>query len=380
MRSRLDQAVTFVLLAAAIPASGCERAARAGTAPAYEAVEVTRSAPEVEFSRITDIGVDSRGHIYAGDGLQRIFVLDGQGRLVRQLGRMGGGPGEFQSIGNVQLLTDDSLFVYDGTAQRATVYVPGTDRVAYTTRFPEPGYSYPMDVEPWRDGAVIGHFRRINGDVPIAGQRSDDVVRLLNRDGSIRRDTVITVREPEVAEVRTERGQGFFLPRWARQTLVRWDNAGNIYSLWTDSTHVRIHDAAGRERGGFELRLATGRRPLTDATIDSVSRQNGSPDIPPRALTRAFRSRWETWPLVEGMLVDDRSRVWIQPVTHTPESHWLAFDRNGTPVAALRLPPGVRPRLIQADRMYAVSSDSLDVQSLVVYRLQPSFTPTREQP
>jgi hypothetical protein len=80
------------------------------------------------------------------------------------------------------------------------------------------------------------------------------------------------------------------------------------------------------------------------------------------------------------MLVDDRSRVWIQPVTHTPESRWLAFDTTGKPVATVQLPPGVRPRLIQADRIYAVSRDSLDVQSLVVYRLEPSSTSTREKP
>jgi hypothetical protein len=143
---------------------------------------------------------------------------------------------------------------------------------------------------------------------------------------------------------------------------------------------VRIYDAAGRARGGFELRLGTERHPLTDATIDSVSRQNASQDIPPRALTRAFRSRWKTWPLVQDMLVDDRSRVWVQPVTHTPEARWLAFDRSGNPVATLQLPRGVRPRLIQEDRVYAVSRDSLDVESVVVYRLEPSSTPTREHP
>ncbi|HEX6038303.1 hypothetical protein [Longimicrobium sp.] len=373
-------AMPFLVLLAILSLEGCEPAPVVDTPLTFEVTEVTRSAGDVEFSRITDIGVDTRGLVYAGDGLQRVLVLDGRGRLVREFGRMGGGPGEFQSIGNVHLLPGDSLFVYDGLAHRATVYRPGSDRVAYTTLFPEPGYSFPMDIEPWRDGSVIGHFRRINGDVPIAGQRRDDVIRLLNRDGSIQRDTVITVIEPEVQEVRTDRGEGFFLPYWARQTLVRWDAQGNIYTLWTDSARVHVYDVSGQERRSIPIRLDTQRLPLTDATIDSVAQQNATQDIPARALTRAFRSRWETWPLVENMLVDDRSRVWIQPVTHTPESRWIAFDTTGKQVATLRLPRGVQPRLIQADRIYTVSSDSLDVQSLVVYRLEPSPTPTREHP
>lgn len=380
MRSTDKLVMPFLVLLGILSLQGCKPAPAADAPLVFGVTEVTRSGADVEFSRITDIGVDTHGLVYAGDGLQRVLVLDERGQLVRELGRMGGGPGEFQSIGNVHLLPGDSLFVYDGLAHRATVYLPNSERVAYTTLFPEPGFSFPMDIEPWGDGSIIGHFRRISGDVPIAGQRRDDVIRLLNRDGSIQRDTIITVVEPEVQKVRTERGEGFFLPRWARQTLVRWDPAGNVYALWTDSARVHVYDDSGRERRSFDIRLSTERLPLTDATIDSVAQQNATQDIPARALTRAFRSRWKTWPLVEGMLVDDQSRVWIQPVTHTPESRWIAFDTTGKQVATLQLPRGVQPRLIRADRMYAVSSDSLDVQSLVVYRLEPSPTPTREHP
>jgi hypothetical protein len=367
-----------VLLFATV--AGCEPPHASRSRSALRPVEFARSAPEVEFSQITDVAVDAKGRIYAGDGLQRILVMDETGKLVREFGRMGGGPGEFQSIGTVHLLARDSLFVYDPLAQRATVYEPGSDRVAYTLRFPEPDFSYPMDIEPQRDGSLIGHFRRINGDVPIAGQRRDDVIRILNRDGSIRKDTVITVPEPDVVEVRTERSQGFFLPQFARRTLVRWDDDGRIYSLWTDSARVRVHDATGRSRGSFIAELGTRRLPLAAATIDSVSERNASAYLSKRTLTQAFRSRWQTWPLVEDMLVDDQSRIWIQPVAQTPDATWLAFDAKGTQLATLSLPRSVHPRLIRGDRLYAVSKDSLDVESLVVYRLAPSSTRTPEQP
>ena len=100
--------------------------------------------------------------------------------------------------------------------------------------------------------------------------------------------------------------------------------------------------------------------------------------LPKRALSEAFRARWQTWPLVQDMLVDDQSRVWLMPVTHTPKVSWTAFDTRGRQLARVQLPRSVWPRLIRGDRLYAVSRDSLDVESLAVYRLTPSSNRTPE--
>lgn len=370
--------VVLLVIAALLCACESERSAARLRAESLEAIPVARSAPKIEFSRITDVAVDSRGLTYAGDLFGRIVVMGEDGAMKRQLGRSGAGPGEYQSVATVHVLQGDSLYVYDGYAQRATVYAPHSDHVAYTTRFPQPSYSFPMDVEPNGAGALIAHFRRINGEVPIAGQRRDDVVRLLGRDGSVLRDTVITVREPDVVEVRSEINEGFFLPEFARQTLVRWDSDGRIYSLWTDSARVYVHDTSGRPRGSFPVRFDVPRLPLAASTIDSTAAANEATGITRRMLSEAFRSRWQTWPLVADMLVDDQSRIWLLPVDHAPRVSWYAFDARGRELARLQLPRSVRPRLIRGDRLYAVSRDSLDVETLAVYRLAPSSTRTPE--
>jgi hypothetical protein len=373
-----------VLLACAvlILACGCQRASdqQADRSRSYEAVLQARSSEEIEFSQITDMDVDSRGQIYAGDGVGEIVVIHANGTLVRRFGRMGAGPGEFEAVSTLHLLPADSLYVFDGYGLRATVYLPQSERVAYTLRFPQPEFSYPLDVEPRRDGLLIGHFRRINGDVPIAGQRRDDVIRILDRDGSVRVDTALTVPEPEVLEIAGPTSRGFFLPGFARRSLVRWGPDGRLYSLWTDSARVSVHDARGRPQGGFTARLPYPRLPLTMATIDSIWKESASAGYSRRALTEAFRARWQTWPAVQDMLVDDASRIWIHPVTQTPDAKWLAFDARGTQLATLSLPRNVQPRLIRGDRLYGVGRDSLDVESVVVYRLTPSSTHTPEKP
>lgn len=350
------------------------------TAQALGATAVARTAANIEFSQITGVGRDSRGNIYVGDRLGSIVVVDPHGVLLRRIGRMGHGPGEFQTVATIHVLDGDSLYVYDGYAQRATVFKPYSDQVAYTVSFPQPGFSYPMDVEPTESGVLIGHFRRINGEVPIAGQKHDDVIRTLNPDGSVHKDTVLTVREPDAVEVTTAQSRGFFFPEFTRQTLVRWDQSGRIYSLWTDSIQVSIHDIEGREQGRFAAAIPSARLPINGSTLDSISGLSVSPGFSKAALSEAFRSRWQTWPLVQDMLVDDQSRIWILPVSHAPQVRWHAFDARGTELATLQLPRSVRPRLIRGDRMYAVSRDSLDVESLVVYRLAPASTRTTEGP
>ena len=86
--------------------------------------------------------------LYVGDLLGHIVVVGKDGTLISPTRPHGAGPGEYQSIGTVHILGNDSLYVYDGYGQRATVYEPQSDHVAYTTRLPQPDYSFPMDVEP----------------------------------------------------------------------------------------------------------------------------------------------------------------------------------------------------------------------------------------
>lgn len=341
---------------------------------------VARSDSSVEFSRVTGIGVDSRDQIFAGDGLGEILVLDQNGKFRMRFGRMGGGPGEYQSLGGVYLTNADTLFVFDPVALRATIYAPSSNRVAYTVRLPEPNLSFPMEIAPLGTGTLIGHFRRINGDVPGSDQRRDDLIRILNGDGSIRDDSILTIPEPEVVEVKSAQGQGFFLPAFARHTLVRWDSQGRIYTVWTDSARVQVHGPDGRLMNAFDTDLGRDRLPVSDATIDSIAERSASQGLSRRMIAEAFRSRWKTWPLVEDMLVDDQSRIWIKPVTHDSVGDWFAFTPRGQRVASFRLPRSVTLRLIRGDRLYGVSKDSLDVESVVVYRLTPSSARTPERP
>ncbi|HEX6911519.1 MAG TPA: hypothetical protein VF142_14040, partial [Longimicrobium sp.] len=141
---------------------------------------------------------------------------------------------------------------------------------------------------------------------------------------------------------------------------------------------VNILDLEGKPRGSIVMQMPGPRLPLAAGTIDSLAQRSAGSGFTRRTLEQAIRERWQTWPLVQDMLIDDQSRIWIQPVTQGPQASWLAFDEQGRQLATLHLPRTTRPRLIRGDRMYAVNVDSLDVESLVVYRL--TSTRTGEDP
>lgn len=77
---------------------------------------------ESDFSRAVQ---DSRGRVYlAGPYASQILVFDKQGRFVRRIGRLGGGPGEFNGIGSLHVGPGDSLFVFDNQQSRLSTLTP----------------------------------------------------------------------------------------------------------------------------------------------------------------------------------------------------------------------------------------------------------------
>lgn len=51
------------------------------------------------------------------------------------------------------------------------------------------------------------------------------------------------------------------------------------------------------------------------------------------------------------------------------ERRWLGFDRGGALVASVRTPPRLDPHLVCDDRVWGVSRDELDVQTVRDFQL-----------
>ncbi|MDE2805158.1 MAG: hypothetical protein OXN18_08450 [Gemmatimonadota bacterium] len=86
--------------------------------PVYRIGSAQAAAEWEEFFAVQGIGFDSAGHLYLldgadADGGRRVVVVDAAGRHVRDFGRLGDGPGEFQMATQVMVWADGRSLVSD---------------------------------------------------------------------------------------------------------------------------------------------------------------------------------------------------------------------------------------------------------------------------
>jgi hypothetical protein len=77
------------------------------------------------FGQIADVTLDRHGRVYVADNAaHRVSVFQGDGRFIATLGREGQGPGEFESPWLVRVDPNDSVFVWDMSLGRMSVFDP----------------------------------------------------------------------------------------------------------------------------------------------------------------------------------------------------------------------------------------------------------------
>ena len=80
------------------------------------------------FGSYQTVELAADGTLYVGDiDASEIRIFNEEGKYVKTIGHKGQGPGEFMRLYSLALSPEeDSLYVYDGAADRITVY--STDR------------------------------------------------------------------------------------------------------------------------------------------------------------------------------------------------------------------------------------------------------------
>lgn len=127
---------------------------------------------ESEFSRAIQ---DSRGRVYlAGPYASQILVFDSRGRFVRRIGRLGGGPGEFNGVGSFHVGPGDSLFVLDNPQSRLSVFSPDFEFVR----------SIPLALAPEVENEVLSDGSIIIGRSILTPDLAGHPLHLLSSEGT----------------------------------------------------------------------------------------------------------------------------------------------------------------------------------------------------
>lgn len=329
---------------------------------------VIGDATGVAFGSLLKLAVDSERRIYVGDWMNRnVRIFSPAGELQETIGRSGQGPGEFTAVHQVTIGRGDSLYVYDASAFRVSVYAPGQRRtLAYTLRIPtsqELGYPYRVLVPPDPASGLLVAFR----------QQSAGVVRVhrVNRAGEVSTRPILEGRSPVPATRVTTAGGVATVSRTAplfeREALLGLTPRGEVYYGWSEQINLAFYDLEGNLVRTF--RAAT--RPIRVTAADIAHELEGASEA--RRQTLRGSAHPATKPAVHTVIVDDRSWIWTGRPTADPEiSSWWVRPMLATRGKSARfsLPDNVDIQVVRDGYFYAVSEDAAGAPIVVRYAIK----------
>lgn len=342
--------------------------------------------------------VGPAGEIFIGqpqDG--RILVFSPGGERLREIGRRGAGPGEFQRIVGMGLV-GDTLWVYDLTDYRFTYFATNGDyRGSESIPRRSGGDAQGTVPMPWgllHDGTVYGTPPVASHLVAADSITESPIVRMTKSGEGL--DTIIVNSlvntQWTIGDPANPMGGGLYTRQPFSDTeLIR------ISPFGAEIIQVDRRVPANAEAGllqitkrtfaddtiysrRFSYRATPIQRAEVDSLVDAIS--GGAARGPAsRFGTPAQLRDWAAQdlynpgfhPVVHGVLFGRDGTLWLerrQPFSE--QSEWIGLSSSGDPLGVVR--PEARFTLLAADRehLWGMERDDLDVPYLVRYRMDPS--------
>jgi hypothetical protein len=363
--------------------------------------------PEYTFGNVTALALAHDGGVVVADQESHVIrQYDSAGVHVRSFGGKGSGPGEFDAVNGMVTLPDGRIALWDPINGRVNVYSPNGE-----------------SIDTW--GFATGDYRSMGRNMVFADSAGNTYLKFAHslpasmpstngmpprREALFRHDrtgvlrdtipvpvwadqppqmTTTTVREGRVV------GSSTYYVRW-RPTLVwTWSPLGRFVAGRADRYAI---DQLGPN--GKVIRIE---RDIPQVKLDPEERAQEE-----ESLTRNIRRNSPDWkwtgppiptvkPYFDQIYCGLDGRIWVsvsQPservanVTTTPPApdqppppkwRWRSpviydvFEPDGRYLGHVRMPPRTTLRAMQGDRVWAVVRDSLDVEYVTRFRIEPPF-------
>lgn len=317
---------------------------------------------------MVEVTIDGMGRAWVADTHRhQIHVFDARGNHVRSIGRKGAGPADFANIAGMAWAPDNRVWVLDAGNARFAVYDTAGKLVGTRPR------NSIITTSPWPGGFdQQGRLYDVGAEV----QNDLSILPLIIRADSSERQ-LDTFRLPAFQEEffsitsgdrRNRRITQVAVPFTGRQA---WgiDREGYVWIANTARYRLERHAFSGGVDRVVERRIAG--VPVTRQERDQMLenyrhfvQQGGKIDV----------SRIpDRHPAMNGFLFDDAGNLWVSAVTAPREGRALdVFDPDGTFRGRVMLPLPQRTalRAVRGNRMALIFRDSLDVQTVILMRIQ----------
>lgn len=339
--------------------------------PQIELVEIFRLGEEtspdsVVFGSVSDLAVNSAGQVFVGEWQDpKIYVYSDAGALMTTIGSKGKGPGEFTYGPQIAISRNDSIFALDiGAAGRVSVFQPEDFRLARTIPIATKDLEYPADILGVANGGILVNFRMSYGP-NVSTEHRREVVRLLDYQGTVRRDSVLVMAEDEALVLRESGSMMVTSMPFGRASIVRLGSNGYLYHGWNETIDLAIRDLRGAKHDSIQYHAP--RNPVTEQAASAVLEE-----IPERWQTAAKQKNLhDTWPAYGSFVVGEQARTWIKLTKPegSPTAQWLIFGADRGLAASAELPASVQLTTVKSGRAYGTHEDEFGNTIVVAYNI-----------
>jgi hypothetical protein len=346
--------------------------------------------PDIGFSRIGNVAVDSRANVYVVENQdQTIRVFDAKGKPLFRIGHKGKGPGEFTRIDAIGF-KGDTLWVRDASLARISMF---NRRGKLVTTFPTLGFA--RLGSPAKGVELLSSAGSLNSDGLVHMDRPGATVMLsmatptdslnapvirVNREGKIA-DTVMHIplylREDHDKGTAPTAGSRSYRPAQTDMMMDPGTPSDRPIRILLDKDIILIdrHRASSRANATFTITRTTpsGRivykrdfryTPIAynAAFADSIGKDRG------------FRLP-AMQPAVAVAVAGRDGTLWLRrDANPAPTTTWMIVSSAGNAIGDITLPSATEIRYIGPDFVYVVERDEDDIPYLVRYHISKSTT------
>lgn len=273
------------------------------------------------------------------------------GEFVRQIGRRGEGPGEFQLIASA-LVCGEEILVSEVSPPRLTEHTSRGEPRTLPLPVPPSGRLTALTLNTCLDNAVIG---RLGGE---------HVVRVDRTSGAL--DTL-------VSHSGSERYEGLAVPFGTTTLAAVHDSL--IYLVDTGKTEVRVFGVDGTLRRIIRFSLAP--REVTPEDIAAI-REQYLRGVPP-GIQREIEERLDavsipaTMPYFSAIRIEADHTVWLgqyQPLRSETIENWFVVDSTGALLGRMAVPAAFDLHEVSSDGLLGVWMDEYEVEYVRRYEVE----------
>lgn len=305
------------------------------------------------------IAADENGRVFIADIQQtEIHVFDSDGSWLQSLGRQGNGPGEFQHIGEIDIVSNQ-LYAIDAHQRKVNVFSLDSLKLSHSislipqnkSQFEELSDRFPDHYLINSDGSVLTGFLTLPFQTENPQSPDSLLFYEMDQSGQIQPGRILS-QQGFIYYTGTGKHQNsIFSFDFSPRSLRVLSGDDHIFTNLSEEFLIKVYNSDGDYIRAIYY-------PFDKMEInrtDVINRENRG-DLYRQAIRQ--NDLPETHAVIRNMLMDDEDRLWISTFTDSDDTdNWWVLDKEGEMLGRFSLSTDKWIREIKNNRVYTIENN-----------------------